>query len=100
VEVGDGHDAIDVRPEIGDVGGGGETEEEDDGQEQEKKTASGSALSVAGHLNPLRSISFIADFAEGINPFDPFAAAKPGLSRRREKCGSGLTPKKPQSSWG
>jgi hypothetical protein len=66
MEVGDGHDAIDARPGIGDVGGGGEAEEEDDGQEQEKKTVPGSAFSAAGHLNPLRSISFIADFPEEI----------------------------------
>jgi hypothetical protein len=66
MEVGDGHDAIDARPDIGDVGGGGEAEEEDDGQEQEKKTVPGSAFSAAEHLNPLRSISFIADFPEEI----------------------------------
>jgi hypothetical protein len=69
VEVGDGHDAIDARPDIGDVGGGGKAEEEEDGQEQEKKTVPGSVLSAAGHFNPLRSISFIPEFAEGINPF-------------------------------
>jgi hypothetical protein len=46
MKVGDGHDAIDARPEIGDVGGGGEAEEEDDGKEQEKKLESVSALSV------------------------------------------------------
>jgi hypothetical protein len=30
MEVGDGHDAIDARPNIRDFGGGGEAEEEDD----------------------------------------------------------------------
>jgi hypothetical protein len=30
VEVGDGHDAIDARPDMGGIGGGGEAEEEDD----------------------------------------------------------------------
>jgi hypothetical protein len=86
VEVGDGHDAIDARPYIRDIVGGGEAEEKDDGQKQEKKTVPGAALSVAGHLNPLRSISVITDFVVEINRIDPFAA----------KRGSGLTPDKPK----
>jgi hypothetical protein len=69
VEVADGHDALDPRPHVrdvgrGDGGGGGGDEERREGEEerQDQEDIPRAAVSIAQH----RSVSFISLFPPGI----------------------------------